>query len=87
MEMTYSMGLKSGDKGGELGLEFRDPLGVGLDGRRVDDGLISNKQLLKGHVRVADDCEALVIRPGHAVFGSRPDHAGVGVDVFHVSMQ
>jgi hypothetical protein len=29
----------------------------------------------------------LVVRPGREVFGARPDHAGIGVDVFHVSMQ
>jgi hypothetical protein len=29
----------------------------------------------------------LVVRPARQVFGTRPDHAGVGVDVFHLSKQ
>ena len=72
------MGLKSGEKGGELSLEFRDPLGVGLGRGKVGHA----DQILVGHLGVAEHLTAILAGDGQAVVSSRPGQSVV-VDVGH----
>ncbi len=68
MEMRYSIGLKSGEKGGQLGLEIGDALGIGLANGLGVVGELANalESLFGGGV-------------GHQAVGSFPAN-GITVD-------
>ena len=77
-EVGHRLGEFS-EEGGELGFEFRDPLGVGLDwfGRLVGDA----DEILVGHLGVAEDLASVFASDGGEVFGASPDEVvlvGVG---------
>ena len=73
-EVGHRLG-KFSEEGGELGFEFRDPLGVGLDGRLglVGDG----DEILVRHLGVAEDLAAVFAGDGGEVVGASPDKAVV----------
>lgn len=77
-EVGHRLG-KFSEEGGELGFEFRDPLGVGLGGRL---GLIGDAdEIFVGHLGVTEDDAAVFAGDAEAVFGAGPDEVvmvGVG---------
>ena len=77
-EVGHRLG-KFSEEGGELGFEFRNPLGVGLL-RRLD--LVGHAdEILVGHLGVAEDLAAVFASDGSEVFGASPDEVvmvGVG---------
>jgi hypothetical protein len=77
-EVGHRLG-KFSDEGGELGLKFRDPLGVGLDGRL---GLVGDAdEILVRHLGVAEDLASVFAGDGCEVVGASPDEVilvGIG---------
>ena len=66
---------KFGEEGGELGLQFGDAFGVGLDGLL---GLIGDAdEILVGHLLVAEDGATVFAFDGQSVVGASPDEAVV----------
>jgi hypothetical protein len=77
-EVGHRLG-KFSEEGGELGFEFRDPLGVSLDGfgRLVGHA----DEILVGHLGVAEDLASVFASDGGEVFGASPEEVvlvGVG---------
>jgi hypothetical protein len=62
---------KFSEEGLDLGFQFRDPLGVGLDGfgRLVGHA----DEILVGHLGVAEDLASVFASDGGEVFGAGPD--------------
>jgi hypothetical protein len=73
-EVGHRLG-KFSEEGGELGLEFRDPLGVGLGGGL---GLVGDAdEILVGHLGVTKDLASVFASDGGEVVGASPDEAVV----------
>lgn len=71
---------KFSEEGFNLGLKFRDSVGIGLLGDdRLGDGLGNREQILVGHVGVAQYLAAVFADKLKAVFASVPVFA-LGVD-------